>query len=126
MNQILVIDDEKQILDLVQKVLSRSGFDVEIASDGQRGIEKFDYGCFDLVITDIRMPGVDGNSVVNHIRNSDRPNTPVIGFSGTPWLLEKSHFDMVLTKPFFLEDIVNAVRHLSSKSSNPIPRVFPS
>jgi len=126
MNQILVIDDENLILDLVRKILSRYGFDVEIAPDGQRGIEKFDYGCFDLVITDIRMPGVDGNGVVNHIRNSDRPNTPVIGFSGTPWLLEKSHFDMVLAKPFSLEDFVNAVRRLSSKSSNPISRVFPS
>ena len=84
MNHILVIDDEKSILNVVQTALSRAGFKVEIALDGQKGIQKFDSGQFDLVITDILMPGLDGRKVVEHIRNSNRPYTPIIGFSGTP------------------------------------------
>ncbi|MFO7556058.1 MAG: response regulator [Desulfobacterales bacterium] len=84
MNRILVIDDEKAILDVVRIVLSRAGLKVEIALDGREGIQKFDTGRFDLVITDILMPVIDGREVVDHIRNSDRPCTPIIGMSGTP------------------------------------------
>jgi len=113
MNRILVIDDEKAILDLIQMVLSRAGFKVEIALDGREGIQKFDTGRFDLVITDILMPGLGGREVVDHIRNSDRPCTPIIGMSGTPWLLENIQFDAVFTKPFPFKDLVNSIRHLS-------------
>ena len=120
MNQILVIDDEKSILNIVQQVLSKYGYRVEIASDGKEGIQKFNDGFFDLVITDILMPGIDGNGVVQHIRNSDRQYTPIIGFSGTPWLLKDSEFDIVFTKPFPLKDLVDAVQDLSSKPSKAI------
>lgn len=116
MHNILVIDDEKGILNVVQTALSRAGFKVDIALDGQRGIQKFDSGQFDLVITDILMPGIDGRDVVKYVRNSDRPYTPIIGFSGTPWLVEKNQFDAVFTKPFPLEDLVNSVQHLSMQA----------
>jgi CheY-like chemotaxis protein len=116
MYHILVIDDEKAILNVVRTILSRAGFTVEIALNGQKGIQKFDSGQFDLVITDILMPGIDGREVVKHIRNSDRPLTPIIGFSGTPWLVENHHFDVVFTKPFPLEDLVNSVQNLSMKA----------
>ncbi len=118
MRRILVIDDEKGILDVVRSVLSMAGFKVEIASSGRNGIQKFDDGCFDLVITDMIMPEIDGRDVVKHIRNSGRPYTPIIGFSGTPWRLEEGEFDTVFLKPFPLADLVHAVRHLSRQSSS--------
>ena len=113
MHQILVIDDEEFILDTVQEALTMNGYKVEVAADGQEGIQKFDDGNFDLVITDMQMPVLDGNNVVEHIRNADRQFTPVIGFSGTPWLLQKSDFDIVFVKPFSLQDLVDAIQHLS-------------
>ena len=116
MYYILVIDDENAILNVVQTALSKAGFKVDIALDGQKGIQKFDSGQFDLVITDILMPGIDGREVVKHIRNSGRPYTPIIGFSGTPWLFENNQFDAVFTKPFPLKDLVNSVQHLSTKA----------
>ena len=116
MYHILVIDDEKAILNVVRTILSRAGFTVEIALNGQKGIEKFDSGQFDLVITDILMPVIDGREVVKHIRNSARPLTPIIGFSGTPWLVENHPFDAVFTKPFPLEDLVNSVQNLSMQA----------
>jgi CheY-like chemotaxis protein len=116
MQRILVIDDEKGILDVVRSVLAKAGFKVEIALNGRNGIQKFDGGCFDLVITDILMPEMDGREVVKHIRNSDRPYTPIIGCSGTPWLLEEGEFDTVFLKPFPLADLVHAVRQLSLPS----------
>ncbi len=116
MHQILVIDDEKAILDVVQMALTRAGFEVETAADGLKGIQKFDEGRFDVVITDMQMPGVNGHCVVQHIRDSERSFTPVIGFSGTPWLLNWSNFDVVFTKPFPLKDLVDAARDLATKN----------
>jgi len=110
MSTILVIDDEKGILQLICQALTRFGHQVETAVDGREGIEKFDDGNFDIVITDIRMPGVDGNGVVKHIRNSNRQTIPVIAISGTPWQLEAQNFDMVLPKPFPLKKLVDSIR----------------
>ena len=112
MYHILVIEDEKEILDVIKIILSNVGYKVETALDGQKGIKKFDNGEFDLVITDIIMPGLDGRKIVEHIRNSDRPYTPIIGVSGTSWLLENIPFDAVLTKPFPVKDLVDSIRHL--------------
>jgi len=112
MYRILVIDDEKTILSAIKIALSRAGFEVEIASDGQEGIQKFSSGRFDLVITDLRMPGLDGHDVVDHIHNSDYSSTPIIGISATPWLFKNIRFDAVLTKPFYFEDLINSIRHI--------------
>lgn len=114
MSTILVIDDEKGILQLIRLALTRFGHNVETAADGQEGIRKFDDGNFDIVITDIRMPGLDGNGVVAHIRKSDKQSIPVIAISGTPWQLEAKNFDMVLPKPFPLKKLVDSIRNFGS------------
>ena len=112
MCSILVIDDEKGILRVLREALMRSGHRVEIAEDGYEGIQKFDGGGFDIVITDMRMPGLDGESVVRHIRRSSRKAIPVIGISGTPWLLKENSFDLVLPKPFPLQELIDSVSRL--------------
>ncbi|UCF90660.1 MAG: response regulator [Desulfobacterales bacterium] len=117
MGTILVIDDEKGIVDLIQEALSQFGHDVETAINGIEGIHKFEHGRFDMVITDMRMPGMDGNGVVRHIRSSLRQSTPIIGISGTPWLFQETGFDMILPKPFPLKTLVDSVDHLSKPST---------
>lgn len=112
MAKILIIDDEKSILTLLREALTRYGYDVAIAENGQEGIRKFENGRFDLVITDMLMPRMNGDMVVRHIRNSDKRLTPIIGCSGTPWVLEDCDVDMVLTKPFHLKELGNAIKNL--------------
>ena len=109
MSTVLVIDDEKGILQVIYQALTKFGHHVETAADGQEGIRKFDDGSFDIVITDIRMPGIDGNGVVNHIRKSERQFVPVIAISGTPWQMENNAFDMVLAKPLPLKKLVESI-----------------
>ena len=116
MSTILVIDDEKGILQLMHEALTMYGHKVETADDGLEGIRKFDDGYFDIVITDVRMPVIDGNGVAAHIRKSEKQCIPVIGISGTPWLLEADNFDMVLSKPFPLKQLLNCIRSLLSVS----------
>jgi DNA-binding response OmpR family regulator len=113
MSSILVIDDEKGILGLIKMVLTYVGHRVETAQDGKEGIRKFDGCSFDVVITDYVMPEVNGKGVLQHIRRSSRHCTPVIGISGTPWLLQDAGFDLVLAKPFGLNQLVDVVRTLS-------------
>ena len=114
MQNILVIDDEKAISDILSQALTRFGFNVDTAENGTEGIVKFDRDAFDLVITDICMAGMGGNDVVRHIRNSRRRTTPIIGISGTAWLLEERQFDAVLPKPFSLKTLADTVRGLTS------------
>jgi CheY-like chemotaxis protein len=119
---ILVIDDEKGILRVIEEALTKFGHNVEIAADGCEGIQKFDDGSYDMVITDLRMPGIDGKGVVKHIRSSQKSAIPVIGISGTPWLIQDLGFDAVLPKPFPLQDLVESVKKLSSPASRPAVR----
>ena len=112
MCSILVIDDEKGILTVIREILTKCGHRVEIAQNGYEGIRKFDGDNFDIVITDMRMPGLDGEGVVKHIRKSQNRSIPVIGISGTPWLLQNNGFDLVLPKPFQLKDLIDSVSRL--------------
>ncbi len=119
MLKVLVIDDEQLILDMVKQVLTKFGFKVETASNGKEGIQKFDRNHFDLVITDICMPDIDGNCIARHIRISSKQCTPVIGISGTPWLVEAADFDKIIQKPFLIKLLIDSVMNLTegSKSS---------
>jgi CheY-like chemotaxis protein len=112
MCSILVIDDEKGLLSVLREALTRFGHRVEIAEDGLEGVQKFDGGGFDIVITDMRMPGLDGEGVVRHIRKSPHKSIPVIGISGTPWLLKENGFDVILPKPFPLQELIDSVTRL--------------
>lgn len=111
--KVLVIDDEQMIRDMLEQALKRVDFTVETADNAPGGIAKFERGFYDLVITDICMPGGDGHSVVHHIRKSQRQHTPVLGVSGTPYLLQGSGFDDVLCKPFTIESLVEKARTLT-------------
>ena len=60
------------------------------------------------------MPGLSGNDVVKYVRNSEKYFTPVIGISGTPWLLEDAGFDAVFAKPFSIEALAEAISSLTA------------
>ena len=75
--KVLVIDDESSILDTLQILLRGEGFEVEVAQSGREAIERLaDIGP-DIVLTDVRMPGVTGLEVLSAVREKD-PETPVI------------------------------------------------
>jgi CheY-like chemotaxis protein len=71
MENILIIDDNEDILEIFEQVLVDQGFDVSTANNGNEGIELFKWGRFDLVITDINMPGMSGLDVLNIINDTD-------------------------------------------------------
>jgi len=115
MDRVLVIDDDRPIAELLKTALTKMGYQVKTASGGHEGLWLFEREFFDLVITDIMMPDMDGHAVAHEIRSSDRPWTPIIAMSGTPWLLE-GEFDSVLSKPFGLDALAVAVARVLSVS----------
>lgn len=113
MLRILVIDDEKAIVKMLSSALTQAGFEVDVASNGLEGLRKYDSSDFDAVITDGEMPYLNGNEVVRKIRKSKRPNTPIIGISGTPWLLSKKDFDIIIKKPFSLQTLFKEIKQVT-------------
>ena len=78
--KILICDDEKEILELIELYLGKEGYSVVKASDGQEAIEKVKNDTnFDLAIVDIMMPRVDGYKVIKEIRKLY--NIPIIMLS---------------------------------------------
>ena len=116
MLNILIIDDDEDMLKIINLVLKASGYNVETATNGKEGIRKFDAGAFDLVITDMRMPDLDGNDVAQYIRESVRDFIPIIGISGTLWLLENDNFDMIIQKPFTTKRLIDSIKELTSQN----------
>ena len=112
MEHILVIDDEETVIDLLDTLLTNLGYDVKIANSGTEGIALFNNGYdYNLVLTDINMPGMDGNEVAKHVRSSSRPETPIVAITGLKGnQIDRELFDFILLKPFKLEDVVDVVR----------------
>ncbi|HSS29769.1 MAG TPA: response regulator [Nitrospiraceae bacterium] len=81
MAKVLVIDDEPGIRDLLDTLLSRKGYDVVLADSGQKGLEVFRRARADVVVLDLKMPGMDGLTVLQQIRHL-YPTQPVIILTG--------------------------------------------
>lgn len=115
MATVLVIEDDRNIREVIAAALARFGHRVDTAGDGSEGICKFDAGGYDLVISDFRLPGADGAEVLAHIRRAcPGRRVPAIGISGTPWLFQGTDFDLVLTKPFPLKELLESVSRLTA------------
>ena len=68
MSQVLVVDDSPSIRELLSSILKKSGFDVTSASDRKEGLSTAKEGNYNLVITDVNMPEMDGIELVGHLR----------------------------------------------------------
>ena len=81
MAKILVIDDEQGIRDLLNTILSRKGYDVVLAESGRKGLELFRRERPDVIVLDLKMPGMDGLTVLQQVRSLN-PKQPVIILTG--------------------------------------------
>ena len=117
MSKILIVEDEESIADLEKDYLELSGFEVEVANDGQTGLEKALSGDFDLVILDLMLPGVDGFEICRKVRAEK--NTPIIMVSAKKDDIDKIRglglgADDYMTKPFSPSELVARVKaHLA-------------
>ncbi len=117
MRRVLIIEDEQDIRYILSIALARLGYDVVAAENGKEGVDLFNKTpFFDLVITDIRMPGMNGNDVARHIRASRKSDTPLVAITGFPDEIEKKVFDSLLLKPFSLKDFEKVIDQVIKNS----------
>lgn len=81
MAKVLVIDDEQGIRALLDTLLRRKGYDVIVAESGEKGLECFRRERPDVLVLDLKMPGMDGLTVLRQVRSLD-PIMPVIILTG--------------------------------------------
>jgi DNA-binding NtrC family response regulator len=118
-SRILVIDDEKRMCDSIKVLLSNIGYEVDTAEDGKMGIDKLKTDKFDLVITDLMMPELDGFAVMKHIKENC-PGTLVIVITGYASVesavraIRSGAYDYIL-KPFDFEIIKISVERAWDK-----------
>jgi DNA-binding NtrC family response regulator len=111
--KVLVVDDEKGIRFLLSEVLLNQGFDVSLARDGQESLDKLEKDHFDLVVTDINMPRLDGVAMLERMKTNGRSEKIII-MTGDPSdrRLSDTEIPNVVTrllKPFEIENFLNVV-----------------
>jgi CheY-like chemotaxis protein len=111
--RVLVIDDEPFVRETLGEILRQQHHEVVVADDGLSGLAQFRESAFELVMTDLAMPGMSGWQVAQAVK-ATRPNVPVVLVTG--WgveveidEMERRGVDRVLTKPFRFEDVQRVV-----------------
>ena len=123
---ILLIDDEKDLIELVRYNLEKEGFDVIAASDGQAGLDVVRRHRPDLVVLDLMMPGLDGLQVCQRLRGDPRSGRiPVIMLTARATEADRIvglelGADDYITKPFSPREVVARVKAVLRRS-NPLP-----
>ena len=118
MKKVLIIDDDKIVREPIREYLTFMGYHVDVAKDGKAGIEMFrKTSDFDVVITDIEMPIMNGTAVANFIRASEKSKTYIVAISGSlESIRKKEMFDIVLPKPFPLKRLAAIIDNIQMKS----------
>lgn len=118
--KILVVDDDKLILGTLKRLLKREGYDVSTAQSGYEALEKVKNETFELIITDIRMPGLDGIETLKEIRkylaDTDKdyiPELVITGYDNDDNSRRANELKIAgyITKPFDLKELLSNVEN---------------
>lgn len=127
MSSVLIVDDQKELHDILKVVVQPLGCDAEFAFDGQEALDLFKNNSFDVVLSDISMTPMDGLTLLNEIRSID-PNAIVILMTGYGSMdsavraLKSGAFDYI-QKPLKIKEFVAALKNgLDAKSRGLVSR----
>lgn len=119
MARILIVDDNDDMREMLKMMVEMNGHEVDQADNGQTGLERFRGSPYDIVMTDIIMPDMDGNEVIAALRSAD-PKIKIVAISGggrsrnlsVLQVAQRFGADRVLSKPFRKEDVLRVVDEL--------------
>lgn len=123
MKKILIIDDEHYILMMLKKMLERAGYEIELASNGNEGLDLFRKSPSDLVITDIIMPEKEGLETIREMKRI-QPQMKIIAMSGGGKISAENYLETakifgasrIIEKPFTQQTMVSSVKELLGDS----------
>jgi len=118
--KILVVEDEKDLNRVITKHLKKNNYSVDSCFDGEEALDYISYGEYDLIITDIMMPKIDGYGLIKQLRN-DKNSTPVIMLTAKDGLDDKilgldSGADDYIVKPFEFDELLARIRVLMRRN----------
>lgn len=123
--RVLVVDDEPDSLDLVVVILESEGAIVTAVASGQEALQHLSQFPFDVVVSDIGMPGMDGYALLQSLRSGNSPNREVSAIALTAYAREKDQqrtleagFQLHLAKPVDPTVLVEAISAISTVNSN--------
>lgn len=108
---VLVVDDESSVRELLDGLLKHCGYKTHLAASGEEALECLDRAHFDLVITDLHMPGMNGEELAAEIQTRGL-DTPVVLVTGDPKASAQPPVDRLLKKPFSLRELRAALSGL--------------
>lgn len=120
--KLLVVDDETDIRELLEFDLSHSGYDVDVAADGNEGLQKALSGKYDLILLDVMMPKINGFDVCKNIKEHN-PSQPVLMLTAKGTINDKtqgfdSGADDYIVKPFDIQEVLLRVRALLRRNGS--------
>lgn len=118
---ILIVEDDPDINDLLAKIMQQSGCDVVQAFSGTEGLLRMESVSFDLVLLDMMLPGIDGSSFIERLRNDMACGVPVIVVSARTGLTDKVEAlslgaDDYIEKPFEPAEVIARVQAVLRRS----------
>jgi CheY-like chemotaxis protein len=114
--RVLLIDDQPDVRESVSDMLKALGHKVSVAADGRTALQLVQNGTFDVVLTDLRMPGMDGLDLAKRLRTL-RPDVPVVLLTGWGTFFENTQPEaiaVVLPKPPTLHSLSEAINRAAS------------
>jgi len=123
--KILIIEDEKDILELLQLYLKREGYNVHVAKDGETGLRKASQERFDLILLDLMLPQVDGLEICRTLRSgAQTTDLPIIMITAKGEEADRIvglelGADDYITKPFSPREVVARVKALFRRLEKP-------
>ena len=118
--KILVVEDERDLNRIITKHLKKNNYSVDSCFNGQEALDFISYSEYDLIITDIMMPNVNGYEFIDKLR-TNKNNTPVIMLTAKDTLEDKivgldSGADDYIVKPFEFEELLARIRVLMRRN----------
>ena len=117
--KILVVEDELRLAEALSQIMQEQKYQVDVANDGNDGLDYALYGDYDVIVLDVMLPGKDGFEVVRALRAA-KVQTPVIMLTARDDVRDKIRgldkgADDYMTKPFVPEELLARIRALSRR-----------
>ncbi len=122
MPKILVVDDDKDLLEIIHSLLTKKGFDVEVDTNWEEGFTKIESFQPQLILLDVFLSGIDGLDICKQLKSNPKTqDIPIIIFSGYPRVAETIIYeygaDDFIAKPFEVNDLITKVHSVLSQKA---------